>query len=113
LLSLMADDGADFTNTFATMHQDQFVDRGVFNQWHDRWQARRDADSCDARNPLIIPRNHQIEAVINAAVAGDFAPFHTMLNVVTNPYAALDETRMPYAAPPTDQEAVRATFCGT
>jgi len=78
LLSLMAQDGADFTNTFATFHPDQFIDTGAFNAWKDRWDARRDTEP---RNPVIIPRNHQIEAVI--------------------------------AKPPTDQEVVRATFCGT
>lgn len=113
LLALMAQDGADFTNTFANLHQDEFVDRGLFNQWHDRWQARRDIGQADMCNPVIIPRNHQIEAVIKAAVSDDFAPFHALLAAVTQPYAPLDDTRAQYAHPPTDQEVVRATFCGT
>ena len=110
LLSLMAQDGADFTNTFATFDQDQFVDTGAFNAWKARWDARRDSDP---HNPMIIPRNHQIEAIIQAAVAGDFAPFHAMLTAVTQPFAPLDAQRAAYAKPPTDQEIVRATFCGT
>lgn len=110
LLSLMAQDGADFTNTFATFHPDQFIDTGAFNAWKDRWDARRDTEP---RNPVIIPRNHQIEAVIKAAVAHDFDPFHALLAEVTQPYEPLNDKRAAYAKPPTDQEVVRATFCGT
>ena len=120
LLTLMAQGGSDFTNTFANLAgdtaQDQFTDRAGFANWQTRWAQRRGMDFAtrmEAANPRVIPRNHQIEAVISAAVAGDFASFHTMLSVVTDPYAALDTKRAPFAAPPTDQEAVSATFCGT
>jgi len=51
--------------------------------------------------------------MIAAAVNGDFAPFHTMLDVVTEPFAPLDDARRPFAKPPQDHEIVRATFCGT
>jgi uncharacterized protein YdiU (UPF0061 family) len=60
-------------------------------------------------NPQVIPRNHRIEAVIAAAVAGDLAPFHAMLAAVTQPFAVDPD----FARPPTAQQVVRATFCGT
>ncbi len=120
LLELMTAGGSDFTNTFANLAspkaQDQFADRDGFARWQTRWADRRATEfaAIMARaNPQVIPRNHQVEAVIQAGVAGDFAPFHNMLSVVTDPFAPLDDAREPYAAPPTDQEIVTRTFCGT
>lgn len=120
LLDLMTRDGADFTNTFAALAtdaaQDQFTDRDAFAQWQGRWHARRAPDHIarmDAVNPRIIPRNHQIEAVIAAGVSGDFAPFHGLLAAITNPFAALDPSRAPFARAPSTAEVVTRTFCGT
>ena len=40
-----------------------------------------------AVNPAFIPRNHRIEAVIEAAVnRDDFAPFEELLTVLSKPY---------------------------
>jgi uncharacterized protein YdiU (UPF0061 family) len=57
----------------------------------------------------VIPRNHQVEAVITAAVNGNFAPFHEMLSAVTRPY----EPNVEYMIAPKAHEVVQATFCGT
>jgi len=114
LLALMVQDGADFTNTFADLSADQFSNRTGFAAWRERWLVRLEAgQTAPQGNPKVIPRNHQIEAMIAAAVNGDFAPFHTMLDVVTEPFAPLDDARRPFAKPPQDHEIVRATFCGT
>ncbi|MDU8926541.1 YdiU family protein [Alisedimentitalea sp. MJ-SS2] len=121
LLTLMATDGADFTNAFRAIAtssaRDQFSDRNTFDAWETRWQARiasePDPRALMARvNPAFIPRNHRVEEMIQSAVAGDFAPFHRLTAVLARPYDdqpdALDLTR-----PPTDSERVRQTFCGT
>ncbi|MEM8536962.1 MAG: protein adenylyltransferase SelO family protein, partial [Pseudomonadota bacterium] len=120
LLSLMAQDGADFTNTFAALGQDnardQFIQRDAFDAWHTRWRARRAPDAAGimaGANPQIIPRNHQVEAVINAGRGGDYAPFHAMLDAVTRPYAPLTDETAKFASAPTQDEAVTRTFCGT
>ncbi|MEL6641132.1 MAG: YdiU family protein [Pseudomonadota bacterium] len=112
LLSLMEKDQADFTVVFANLDsaRDQFLDRTAFDAWQDRWSLRRNADPV---NPQIIPRNHQVEAMITAAVGGDFAPFHALLAAVTDPYAPLSDATRAYAKPPTDDETVTRTFCGT
>ncbi|WP_438957292.1 protein adenylyltransferase SelO [Cognatiyoonia sp.] len=116
LLGLMAEDGADFTNTFANLHtdaaQDQFANREAFAAWRDRWSARQDdnfAEVMAIANPHVIPRNHQAEAVIAAGVAGDFAPFHEMLDAVTQPYTP----NAKFAKAPVNSEVVTRTFCGT
>jgi len=112
LLGLMSKDQADFTNVFANLDtaRDQFRDPDAFDDWHSRWSLRRNTDPV---NPQIIPRNHQVEAMITAAVGGDFAPFRSLLAAVTDPFSPLTDTTAPYAKPPTEDEYVTRTFCGT
>lgn len=112
LMDLMAQDEADFTNVFANLDtaRDQFIDRDGFDAWRTRWNARRDSDPV---NPQIIPRNHQVEAMITAAVSGDFGPFHALLAAVTDPFAPLTDATRGYAKAPTTDEQVTQTFCGT
>ncbi len=118
LLALMATDRADFTNTFANLDQpnarDQFINRDAFDEWEKRWRTREPDPALMAKsNPQVIPRNHQVEAVIAAGVAGDFEPFHALLSAVTDPYADLTEARKKYARAPSKDEMVTRTFCGT
>jgi serine/tyrosine/threonine adenylyltransferase len=64
-------------------------------------------------NPAFIPRNHRIEAVIQAAVTrDDFAPFEELLTVLSKPYEDQAEFAA-YANPPEPDQRVLQTFCGT
>ena len=117
LLTMMQTQGADFTNVFAALGhdtaRDQFTDRAAFDDWHARWAARIGADAPDimaAANPQIIPRNHRIEAMIEAAVAGDMAPFERLMGALRSPFDLQDDD---LRRPPTTAEIVPATFCGT
>jgi uncharacterized protein YdiU (UPF0061 family) len=90
LLQLMAEAEADFTGTFRALSNAQddsdpflAVLGGSGRPWLERWQARLGSDRLDAQdrdrlmrasNPAIIPRNHRVEAMIEAALSGDFAP---------------------------------------
>ena len=117
LLGLMAEAGADFTNTFRGLAdgtaRDQFADTHAFDTWAARWQAKGpDNDLTAATNPWIIPRNHQIEALINAGVQSDFDPFQRLLDATATPYGAPPEN-VDLTAPPEPDEVVQATFCGT
>ncbi|MFZ1470506.1 MAG: hypothetical protein WAT09_16265, partial [Paracoccaceae bacterium] len=67
------------------------------------------APALRAANPAVIPRNHQVEAALTAATAGDMAPFHALLAAVTQPCRA-DPAYMQPA--PADSGAY-VTFCGT
>jgi uncharacterized protein YdiU (UPF0061 family) len=120
LLDLMASERADFTSVFAHLNtdlaRDQFIDRAAFDAWSERWMTHRSPDFSKmmaAANPQIIPRNHQVEAVIQSGIAGDFAPFHTMLAAVTQPFAPLTDDTEAFARPPTKSEQIMQTFCGT
>ena len=121
LLQAMAENQADFTNTFYALGKpnarDQFVSPAVFDIWEGNWRARAERETnvdetLRLANPVLIPRNHRVEQMIEAAVAGDYAPFHRLNAALSQPFVENAE----YAdlrTPPTQQEVVQATFCGT
>lgn len=121
LLALMQRHGLDFTNTFRALSGDDAAaalpDTPEAAQWLDRWRARiapeDDPQALMRRsNPFVIARNHQVEAMIAAAVAGDFAPFHRMLRVLSQPFTDQPEA-LDLCQPPRPEEVVENTFCGT
>lgn len=121
LLGRMAENRADFTNTFRALAtggaRDQFRDPAAFDAWEAGWLGRLERETgAEARmraaNPAVIPRNHRIEQMIEAAVAGDFTPFERLLDVLSRPYEDQpDAARL--MRPPAPHEVVRQTFCGT
>ncbi|WP_425039137.1 protein adenylyltransferase SelO [Primorskyibacter sp. S187A] len=121
LLQIMADHDADFTNTFralsANAARDQFTDPAAFDAWEVQWRARlaqetAPQDLMRQTNPARIPRNHRIEQMIEAAVAGDLAPFKRMMDALSAPYET-DPRFDDLTRPPLETEIVQATFCGT
>jgi uncharacterized protein YdiU (UPF0061 family) len=91
--------------------------------WLERWGAALErADPEPARraarlravNPWIIPRNHQVEAALEAASQrGDLAPFDSLLAALCRPFDTAPELA-PYAVPaPAEATACYQTFCGT
>ena len=50
--------------------------------------------------------------MIQAAVAGDLAPFERLMKVLATPYEAQPEAA-DLTRPPAPHERVRQTFCGT
>lgn len=117
LLTLMAQEDADFTRVFAGLSdgraRDEFRDPAAFDSWAKEWQALNpDPELLAHANPVRIPRNHRIEEIIASAVAGDLAPFNRLFAAVTHPREALAEWD-DLAQPPKPDEVVRQTFCGT
>ena len=121
LLTLMQDSEADFTNTFRGLSdgyaRDQFADPTGFDQWAETWNARIEKEDdphavMRQSNPSLIPRNHRIEEMISAAVAGDDALFHRLNAAYATPYAD-NEDNADLKLPPRPEEVVAATFCGT
>jgi uncharacterized protein YdiU (UPF0061 family) len=134
LLDAMAKNKADFTLTFrrlsaaaedAAHDQDartHFADPAAYDEWAARWRQRtaeepqtpaQRAAMMRAVNPAFIPRNHRIEAVIQAAVArDDYAPFEELLAVLAKPYEE-QPAFADYANPPEPHQRVLQTFCGT
>ena len=66
-----------------------------------------------AVNPKYIPRNHRVEQALDAAVQrADWAPFDRLLAVLAAPFDEQPENAI-YALPPSPEEVVKQTFCGT
>lgn len=120
LLVAMQSGEADFTNVFAGLADGSaaaaFADPAPFHPWRQTWEARVAAQggpelaAMAAANPQVIPRNHQVEAMIAAAVEGDFGPFRRLLEAVTRPF---DPPPADLTVPPIPEEEVAMTFCGT
>lgn len=129
LLALMRDAGADFTNTFRALcdaaagpEHDAVLRASLgagWDAWAERWRARATAESGDAQraamravNPWVIPRNHRVEAALAAAHGGDLGSFDELAAALARPFDE-DPDRLALTEPPSPDERVRATFCGT
>ncbi|MGR3660181.1 MAG: protein adenylyltransferase SelO [Paracoccaceae bacterium] len=112
----LVDGGVDFTNGFRGL-ADGDVPDGL-EEWAVGWRARLTQETGDTvammrgANPAFIPRNHRIEAMIKAAVSGDYAPFEKLNEVLARPFEDQPEN-VAFRAPPEADEVVAATFCGT
>ncbi|GEP61232.1 protein adenylyltransferase SelO [Reyranella soli] len=129
LLDAMAEAQADFTKTFRALDPQSddkvrplFAEPARYDAWASRWRERlaREPQDADARraamqsvNPVYIPRNHRVEAVLAAAIEhDDYGPFEEFVAVLARPFEERAEFA-DYAEPaPTDQGGYR-TFCGT
>jgi len=63
-------------------------------------------------NPVVIPRNHQVERAIQAAFQGDFCIFNELRQVLAEPFTTQPGLAH-YSEPPEVHERVAQTFCGT
>lgn len=81
--------------------------------WLARWQAMGpDLAAMRAVNPAIIPRNHLVEAALQAATEGDMAPFLALLAEVRRPFETATG-REGFALPAPEGFGDYVTFCGT
>ena len=60
-----------------------------------------------AANPAFIPRNHRVEQMIEAAIQGDYGPFHRLNAVLATPYQDQPEN-VDLTRPPAEDEIVQA-----
>jgi serine/tyrosine/threonine adenylyltransferase len=134
LLKRMAENRADFTLAFRRLcaaaegpEGDEgvrvlFADPGAYDDWVVAWRHRLEKESISAparavamrlANPAFIPRNHRVQAVLDAAIERqDFQPFEELLDVVSRPYE--DRPGLEgYTTPARPEECVSQTFCGT
>lgn len=125
---------ADFTLTFRRLSliaetpdqpaplRELFAETTEIDNWLKDWQTRltRDPQSIRERmetmrlaNPEFIPRNHRVEAALDAASErGDLEPFRQLLGILQRPYEQ-QPAFADYALPPEPSDRVFKTFCGT
>ena len=126
-LSLIANQQIDFTLFFRRLTlvasgddpetlSSMFNDKGSFESWLARWRGELDttdgAHNMRAANPILIPRNHRVEQAIQRAYAGDFSPFHRLTKALETPFSE-QKNYQDLETPPTPEEIVQETFCGT
>jgi serine/tyrosine/threonine adenylyltransferase len=134
LLMLMAANRADFTLTFRRLcdaaagpEGDEgvralFADPGAYDSWATGWRRRLEdeplsgqarAEVMKMTNPAFIPRNHRVEAALDAAARQqNFQPFEELLDVISHPYEDRPDFEQ-YTTPARPEERVSQTFCGT
>lgn len=128
LLHCMQVDAADYTSTFRALCDEdlsaarkRFSQPHAFDEWADAWARRLDREPASAVdrsaamrrvNPAFIPRNHLVEAAIEAAVdQRDFQPFAELNRVLADPYSSRTGDDV-YRDGPKHRTAY-TTFCGT
>lgn len=127
LQALLQEHDLDYTNTFAALTGalDEAVGAtalpSALEPWLQHWRSRIDrvgsredaAVLMQRANPLLIPRNHHVEAALSAVVeSGDTGPVERLLEALRNPYAA-GPSIAAYTDPPPDGDRGYQTFCGT
>ena len=138
LLATMHNAGADFTLTFRGLAleahnpthapgalsglRELFGTDSAIDGWLRDWRERLVNDPQNAAeraagmrrvNPAFIPRNHRVEAALEAASnGGDYQPFQQLLGILQRPYVDQPE-HASFGQPPEPSERVFKTFCGT
>ncbi|CUH93944.1 UPF0061 protein [Propionispora sp. 2/2-37] len=127
LLKMMEKHQADYTNTFLALTFDELEDIALFGttefaEWYKLWQARLSRQQksevspqqlMQHNNPALIPRNHRVEAALEAAVKqADYSVMHRFLAALSQPYAHLPE-QAAYSTLPEGSTRPYRTFCGT
>lgn len=127
LLNIMQKYHADYTNTFLALTFDKtenavLFDSSEFKEWYKKWQERLSRQKepisfsyqlMKNSNPALIPRNHQVEKALDAAVKeGNLSVMEKFLTALSKPYEHTKEQEE-YATLPPPSNRPYQTFCGT
>ena len=114
LLDLMHIFKLDYTNTFVLIRNNTLKKFDFMLDWVSKLNQRKKLNKkIEAKNsnPMIIPRNHIVEKVLNESANGNFSNLNEFISLLKNPYkSSIPEE---YIAEPTNEEKVYQTFCGT
>jgi uncharacterized protein YdiU (UPF0061 family) len=131
LITLMKEHKLDYTQTFTSLTASLAHDATdsiiaieaslveVLNEWLPRWNTRIASFKAAAHtlmgasNPVVIPRNHHVEALLESCQeTGDLTSLNKFLAVLRQPYTEIAETKN-YQDAPLDGDKDYHTFCGT
>ena len=120
LLEIMKKQELDYTNTFLFLMDHEidnkkYYQNQEFDNWKVKWQKRLTKNSknlMELNNPVIIPRNHNVENVLKSAENNDLTSFNDLLQVLKNPYTN-QKILTKYQSPPPESDEKYQTFCGT
>ena len=126
LLTWMHKNKADYTNTFCFLMDENFQHNKIYNDenfltWKERWKERLKLNNntpekylslMKSVNPLVIPRNHKVEEVLESANNNDLSPLKKLIKVLEKPYEKTKEN-IDYQSPAPASDKKYKTFCGT
>ena len=126
LLTWMHKNKADYTNTFCFLMDENFQYNKIYNDenfltWKERWKERLKLNNntpekylrlMKSVNPLVIPRNHKVEEVLESANGDDLSPLKKLIKVLEKPYEKSNQN-IDYQSPAPDSDKKYKTFCGT
>ena len=125
LLTWMHQHKADYTNTFCYLMSEKIQNDKIYTDYHfkiwkKRWQERLKKEKniqdksiklMKKNNPIVIPRNHKIEEVLNAAQEDNLKPFLRLLEILKKPYSSREGLKDYQTLSNSDEKF--KTFCGT
>jgi uncharacterized protein YdiU (UPF0061 family) len=127
LLRLIYKHKFDYTYFWRNFATNQVSSCGLFNDeefktWLAKWKTRASAAGrpfedvklhLNMANPIIIPRNHLVEAALKDAVEqGNYSKFNRLLNALSEPFKEINSDSDLYQIPTENQKPYK-TFCGT
>ena len=125
LLTWMHQKKVDYTNTFCHLMnfeikgKENFEDSD-FQSWKKRWYERLKINNNSPKkytklmrsvNPLVIPRNHKVEEVLDEANNNNLEPLNKFLEILDKPYSEQKDI-INFQLPSSSNEKYK-TFCGT
>lgn len=118
-LDYLESESLDFTLSFSHLDELYSGDSSFYPQsaklqsFLDKWKERQpDLRQIKNTNPTIIPRNHQVQRVIDHAESQDYEPLIEMFEALKSPFEVAEQHRY-LINPPQESERVFQTFCGT
>ncbi|MBD1174235.1 YdiU family protein [Pelagibacterales bacterium SAG-MED01] len=125
LLTWMHQKKVDYTNTFCHLmnekiKEDKNYEDEDFQNWKKRWNERLKMNNNTPEkylklmktvNPLIIPRNHKVEEVLEAAEKDNLKPIIQLVEILKDPYSH-QKNILDYQTPSNLKKNYQ-TFCGT
>ena len=126
-LNIMAVNKVDFTIFFRQLTKTAvdgnaeplsqlFAQRKSFDSWFRKWRMAVGSavglKEMQRVNPVRIPRNHRVEEAIQAAYREDFSAAERLIAALSEPYKDIIEFSE-FELPPSPDEVVHETFCGT
>ncbi len=127
LLDWMLYKKSDYTNTFCYLMEKDATNSNLFNDekfidWKKKWNNRIKKNNKNFNsslelmknsNPLIIPRNHNVEKALNeASNDNNLSFFNNLVKVLSSPYE-VSENLLEYQSLPKIINKDYKTFCGT
>lgn len=127
LLLLMNQEKLDYTNTFTLLSTESGIsnlcnENPPLKKWIVKWQKRllKNSNGFETAqnimtkvNPIFIPRNHNVERVLDEACNGNFNNFNILINILKTPYTYQSEHSNYLNPSSLEFETNYKTFCGT